>query len=94
MSLKREAEIVRFNNGMRPQTLDAGGAGPYDPGMEARVARLERDVDELKQDMKTVLSDLAFIKGKISQMPNIWQAIGLQITFAGLLFAAMHFGLR
>lgn len=69
--------------------------------MEAHVAALEQIaldtkqiLAEMRQDIRKLQEDVAFIKGRLTQMPNIWQAIALQITFAGLLFAAMRFGLH
>lgn len=92
-----------FDLGGKPITPllpPSGGGGTYD-GMEARVARLETDVSELKADMKAVRLDIAEIKGRVSNMPTTWQLVGLVIgmmltVFAlcfGLGFALLRLGL-
>lgn len=50
------------------RAIDPGGGGPHDPGMEARVARLEDDMKELKADMKAIRSDLSDIKVKLGAL--------------------------
>ena len=67
--------------------------------MEARVAHLEEDVQELKTDVKTVVRDLAYLRGRMEQLPTTWvlltsitasQAALLGFTFAMLRFFTPH----
>ncbi len=52
--------------------------------MKTRVSRLEDDMTELKADMKTVLKDLAYLKGKVDTLPATLKLIG----FAAAVFIA------
>lgn len=38
--------------------------------MEARVAKLESDMSEIKSDLKTLLRDSAEMKGRLTEMPS------------------------
>ena len=80
----------RFGQGSRDGA--DGGGGPHDPGMDVRIARLEDDAKELRTDMKRVLADLGYIKGRIEQLPSTWVMItgliGSQIALAGLILAS------
>jgi hypothetical protein len=67
--------------------------------MEARVAHLEEDVKELKTDMKTVVKELAYLRGLVEQLPTTRilltsitasQAALLGFTFAMLRFLTPH----
>lgn len=42
--------------------LATGGEPPHDGGMEARVARLETDIDYIKRDVAEIKSDVREIK--------------------------------
>ena len=62
--------------------LKSGGGGGTFDGMEPRIIALETslkhvqgDVAELRSDMKTVLSRLSVIDGKLSNLPTTWQMI-------------------
>lgn len=76
------------------EPLGKGPGGPHDDGMEARVARLEADVAEMKADMKTALRDLSYLRGRLEQLPTTWAMvttiIGGQIALAGILIAALR----
>ena len=89
-------------NVIRPQRWNpsGGGGGPSDPDMTERVTRLERAVD----DIKTVLGrlepaitkirdDTNEMKGKLSQMPTVWQLTALIIAIFGLAFVVVRFGI-
>jgi len=39
--------------------------------MEARVSRLEDDMKEIKSDLKTVLNDLSYLKGRVDNLPDL-----------------------
>ena len=74
--------------------------------MEARLARIEDDVKELKADMKAagkdisgLRQDLAYLRGRVEHLPTTWmlvttittsQAALLGFTFAMLRFFAPH----
>jgi hypothetical protein len=75
VDLQRERERLRSSERSTVASIDYGGGGPHDPGMEARVARLEQDMQEIKTDLKAVRSDLSDIKIKLA---------GLDGRFAGL----------
>jgi hypothetical protein len=49
------------------------GSGPSDPTVEARLARLEAGIDQIRLD-------LAEIKGKLSNMPTTATLFGLVVT--------------
>lgn len=92
-----------------------GGGGTLDP-MEARVARLEEDMREIKADLKAlreemrsgfkelgenfnkVALDVAEIKGRVAQLPTVWQInfqmIGLIVTVMGGAFLIVKYGIH
>ena len=61
--------------------------------MEARVSHLEKDMTELKADVKAIRLDMAEVKGKLSGMPNTWQIVGLVFAIMGGSYAIIRFGL-
>ena len=63
----------------------AGGSGPDDPNVEARLARLESGMDAVRLD-------LAEIKGKLSNIPTTFQLVFILACFVVTIFAAA-FGL-
>ena len=69
--------------------IEGGGGGPHDPAMEVRLARLEEDSKEVRADMKRVLADLSYVKGRLESLPTTWAMIttvvGAQLALAGLL---------
>ncbi|MEQ9634778.1 MAG: hypothetical protein RLW68_01705 [Devosia marina] len=82
-----------IEDGRLHRTLkDGGGGGTYD-GMEARVKRLEDDGKELRQDLKTIMRDLAEIKGRVNAMPTTWQMVGFVVALCLAFFTYMRFGL-
>jgi hypothetical protein len=48
--------------------LATSGGGPHDPGMEARVAKLEAAVERLQADMTDVKTVLGRLEPKISEI--------------------------
>jgi len=103
-SLRERFKVVQ---GMKeraptPDDVDFGGGGDNSGGMSDlpfRVGRLEDDVKELRADMKVVRADLAWLKGRIEQLPTTWvlvttiaasQAALLGFTFAILRYAGAH----
>jgi len=63
------------DNIIRPSRFSppTGGSGPNDPSVEARLARLEAGIDQIRLD-------LAEIKGKLSNMPTTATLFGLVVT--------------
>jgi len=53
---------------LRPSQLAPSSGGPHDPGMEARVAKLEAAVEHLQADMTEVKAVLGRLEPKISEM--------------------------
>jgi hypothetical protein len=91
----RRPNIVRSGNLNPP-----GGGGSFD-GMEPRVAQLEKDVREIKADTKTVLTDLAYLRGKfegfdshLKSIPTIWQLIPIVFTILGTTLGGAFLILR
>jgi hypothetical protein len=70
---------------------EGGGGGTFDD-MEARVARLEKDMGEVRSDLKAVRVDIAEIKGKLSNMPTTFQLIGLVLAIMAATFAIVRLG--
>jgi hypothetical protein len=73
------ADVVEFPGERRPPP---GGSGPEDPMIEARVARLEDDIKDVKASLKSIETKLtsiaesvAEIKGKVSQSPTWLQLL-------------------
>jgi hypothetical protein len=67
--------------------------------MEARVARLEDDMKEVRADLKLAIKDLAYLRGRIEHLPTTWvlvtsiaasQAALLGFTFTMLRFFSPH----
>lgn len=77
--------------------IDIPPSGPQPPDMEARVAKLEADMSEVKSDLKSLLKDVSEIKGRIASMPTAWQLLGMNLTIVlavmGATFAIIRFGL-
>ena len=44
----RPTRVIASRSGIGSENLDGGDGGPHDPMMEARVARLEADMSEVK----------------------------------------------
>ena len=44
----RPTRVIASRSGIESANLDGGDGGPHDPAMEARVARLEEDMSEVK----------------------------------------------
>jgi len=81
LSEAQERESTRLKSG--------DGGGTFD-GMEARIKRLEEDGKELRQDLKTILRDLAEIKGRVNAMPTTWQMVGFVVALALAIFTIIR----
>jgi hypothetical protein len=75
------AQTPHSDNVIRPSQFSppTGGSGPSDPSVEARLARLEAGIDQIRLD-------LAEIKGKLSNMPTTVTLFGLVITVFAAAF--------
>ena len=65
--------------------------------MDGRVLKLERDVGDIKETLKRLepaltglVSNVAEVKGKISNMPTTWQLIGLVVAIMAATFGIIH----
>ena len=86
------AEILRFPSEGGGQS---GGSGPEDPMLEARVARLEDDMKDVKASLKSIELSLAEIKGRMSSIPTSFQLMTMVITTwsagAAIVFTLLRF---
>ena len=72
--------------------------------MEARVARLEDDMREIKADLKAIRADLADLKpvrlelakieGRLSQIPTSWQIFAMNFGLIAAAWGLAKFGLH
>jgi hypothetical protein len=83
--------------------LDRRGVGGGDGGddLGARVSTLETAIAridatllrmESKIDQLPKATEVAELKGRVSQLPTVWQLFGLVIAIFGLAFALLRFG--
>ena len=92
MSDRREPQIVPF-----PRTPLVNPPGPPDPPdmLAARVGRLEEDVKDLRTDMKSVVRDLAYLRGRMEHLPTTWILVttmaASRAALLGLVFAMLKF---
>lgn len=87
MAQNSQSNIV--NLGRIPPT---GGSGPDDPGVEARLARLETNVDDIRKELQAIRIDIARMDGKLSNVPTSFQLLFMQAGLILAIFAAA-FGL-
>ncbi|MBM3605106.1 MAG: hypothetical protein FJX25_10220 [Alphaproteobacteria bacterium] len=78
-----------YIDALSPSLKSGDGGGTFDP-MEQRVARLEEDMREVKADLRSLVKDVAEIKGKISNLPG-WGGL---IAITGFIVAAVGLMLR
>ena len=69
-----------------------GGSGPHDPGVEARLARLEVNVDDIRTELQAIRVDIARMDGKLSNVPTTFQLVFMQAAIILAVFGgAMAF---
>jgi hypothetical protein len=88
--------------------MPGGGDGPPGD-VDHRVGRLERDVGDIKatlgrmepllirideriKDMPTA-NQFGELKGRVSQLPTVWQLCALILSIFGLAFVLLRYGL-
>jgi hypothetical protein len=64
--------------------LPPGGGGPYNPDMEARVAKLESDVGHIRSDMSEIKNLLARLAPRIDEMYGRQASAATQADIANL----------
>lgn len=100
-------EVLPFKSG-------GGGSGPEDPMLEQRVTRLEDDMKEIRSalarieaelkhmpkamDYAALRSEVAEIKGRLTNLPTTLQMIVMLITVwsvgSGIIFAVLRFAVK
>ena len=70
---------------------DGGDNGGMPPDLNARVKALEARTSEIGIDVRTLIKDVAEIRGRISQMPTTFQMqawfVGVSMGLVALVFA-------
>ena len=70
---------------------DGGDNGGMPPDLNSRVKALEARTSEIGVDVRTLIKDVAEIRGKISQMPTTFQMqawfVGVSMGLVALVFA-------
>ena len=96
--LARRAEQLRAENRVFPRPKDGDGGPPYDGGMEARVAKLEEtmtDVRERLARIETRVEATATREDLNKTASDLYKAMNAQtwriIGAAGVLAAAVYF---
>jgi hypothetical protein len=88
-----ERAYIRLDAARRSPYISTNGGGPQDPNLEARLTKLEDDMQSMRLDMTATRSDTAYIRGRLESLPNTWQMIGTvlagNIGLAGVLLAAI-----
>jgi hypothetical protein len=97
---EREKPSIRLVSSQMPSGLASGGDGPHDPDMEARVRKLERFTEDIRSILgrlepaiSKIRDDTNEIKGKLSQMPTVWQLLSLIIAIFGFAFVLVKFAI-
>jgi hypothetical protein len=88
-------EAARRTRTTTPRLLrggrDGGDNGGMPPDLNARVKALEARTSEIGVDVRTLIKDVAEIRGKISQMPTTSQMqawfVGVSMGLVALVFA-------
>ena len=82
-----------------PTGSDGGGGGDE---LDARLEAVEKNVSEFGKSLERIESkidqlpksaDFFELKGRVSQLPTVWQLFGLIVALFGLAFLLVRFGL-
>jgi hypothetical protein len=75
-----------------PGQLMGSSGGPYDPGMEARVAKLEAHIEHIQSDLNEIKSDIRETKrGSRTDFRLLFGAlIFVALGLAGLMARGFH----
>lgn len=65
-----EKEKLNIVSGPWPEPLNSGGGGGTFDAMEARVTALEKKFDKIESKLDLIVTDMAYIKGKIEGLPS------------------------
>ena len=68
------------------------GAGPYDPGMASRVAKLEAHAEHIQTDLAEIKRDLRDLVKKVDRhfLIAAGMVIGSTLGLAGILAKGFH----
>ena len=77
---------------MSAKPIDPKRSGPYDSGMEARIAKLEAHAEHIQRDLGEVKTDLRTLAKKVDAHLLILggMVIASSIGLAGLLAKGFH----
>jgi hypothetical protein len=92
------ADVVQFPGGKGGHS---GGDGPEGPMLEARVARLEDDMKDVKASLKSIEISLAEMTGRLmgidarfASLPTTWTILTITFTTwaigSGILIFALN----
>jgi hypothetical protein len=72
--------------------LASGGSAPHDPGMEARVAKVESDVGHIQSDVSEIKTDLRELRKafEIDFRLLFGALITVAVTLAGIMAKGFH----
>jgi hypothetical protein len=73
MADDEQNNIVHLGTRLPPHHETDGG-GPHDPGMEARIAKLEADVSHIQRDVSDIKASLAQIVPVVNRVDGFLQA--------------------
>ena len=88
---RRLAELEQINKSAASVPLAQGGGGPHDPGMQARVAKLEAHIEHIQSDVE-IKADIRDMK-KNAQMDFrllFGALIAVALGRAGLMAKGFH----
>jgi len=92
----------RIDHAFDRRSERGGGDDGSGSDFETRLRNVESKVDDMrivlervetKIDMLPKSADVAEIKGRVSQLPTVWQLFGLVLGIFALAFAQMRFGI-
>lgn len=69
-----------YNHPTRTRPVDSGGAGPHDPGMESRIAKLEAHAEFVRADLTDLKSDVRLMKDSVAGLDSRLARVENQLT--------------